>query len=66
MLYRLFLILLFRLPFCHPSPNPLLSLSPPYQDYREVLDLIRHNILATDIAEHLRQMKAIQQMARGE
>lgn len=32
------------------------------QDYKRVLDLMQHNILATDIANHLRHMKEIEHM----
>ena len=35
------------------------------QEYKEALDLIQANILATDIAQHLRDMKAITEMATG-
>ena len=38
----------------------------PHALYREVLDLIQHDVLSTDIAHHLHLKKGFEEMAAGE
>ena len=37
-----------------------------HENYRLMLDLIRHNILSTDLAHHIRIMSNIKDIAKGE